>query len=163
DHGRSDRARMLGGIERRGLARGQRRIDGSGGGPRRRGRLCLPRDPHALTLALELDLAQPGLVEPARELAHAIGIDRRFAPVFARRLAGLGLGPLPRAPFRGANLSMASGWPPTPKPHRLALATGAMCEWWRNLSRAKTLLMWPSTPGTATAATASPMATEVWV
>src|SRR4030095_12199681 len=35
-----------------------------------------------------------------------------------------------------------------------------MCEWWRKLSRAKTLLMWTSTTGTATAATASPEATE---
>src|SRR5262249_60177865 len=76
DHGRSDRAWMLGGIERRGLARGQRRVDGGGGGPSRRERLCLPRDPHALTLALELDPAQPGLVQQARGLAPRVGTDR---------------------------------------------------------------------------------------
>src|SRR5215475_807319 len=38
-----------------------------------------------------------------------------------------------------------------------------MWERWRKFSRAKMLLIWTSTTGTATAATASRMATEVWV
>src|SRR5262249_13517979 len=79
-----------------------------GGGARRRGRLCLARDPHALTLALELDLAQPGLVEQARELAHEVGIDRGFALVLALALAGHGFEPLRRAPISAAIPSMAS-------------------------------------------------------
>src|SRR5262249_26522290 len=108
DHGRSDRAWMLGGIERRGLARGQWRVDGSGGGARRRERLCLPRDPHALTLALELDLAQPGLVEQARELAHEVGIDRGFALVLALALARHGVELWRRAPISAANPSRGS-------------------------------------------------------
>src|SRR5262249_13340728 len=108
DHGRSDRAWMLGGIERRGLARGQRRVDGGGGGPSRRERLCLPRDPPALTLPLEPDLAQPGLVQQARELAHEVGIRRGFTPVLALALAGHGFELLRRAPISAANPSMAS-------------------------------------------------------
>src|SRR5262249_49347633 len=102
------RAWMLGGIERRGLARGQRRVDGSGGA-RRRERLCLPRDPHALTLALELDLAQPGLVEQARELAHEVGIDRGFTLVLALALAGQVFDPWRRAQIGAAKPSVGSG------------------------------------------------------
>src|SRR6516164_8607823 len=108
DHGRGDDARMLGGIEWRGLARGQRRVGGSGGRARWRRRLRLARDPHALTFALELDLAQPGFVEQARELAHEVGIDRGFAFVLALALAGHGFELLRRAPISAANPSIAS-------------------------------------------------------
>src|SRR6266700_3972396 len=83
-------------------------LAGSGGRARRRGRLRLARDPHALTLALELDLAQPGLVEQARQLAHEVGIDRGFAFVLALALAGHGFELLRRAPISAANPSIAS-------------------------------------------------------
>src|SRR6266478_1585036 len=75
---------------------------------RGRGRLQLACDPHALTLALELDLAQPGLLEQARQLAHEVGIDRRLTFVLALAVAGHGFELLRRAPISAANPSIAS-------------------------------------------------------
>ena len=94
----------------RALAGGGRRVDCGGGRPRRRGRgrLHLACDPHALTLALELDLAQPGLLEQARQLAHEVGIDRGLAFVLALAVAGHGFELLRRAPISAANPSIAS-------------------------------------------------------
>src|ERR1700730_12796695 len=82
----------------------------AGGRPRRRGRgrLHLACDPHALTLALELDLAQPGLLEQARQLAHEVGIDRGLTFVLALAVAGHGFELLRCAPISAATPSIAS-------------------------------------------------------
>ena len=75
---------------------------------RRRGRLHLTCNPHALPIALELDLAQPGLLEQTRQLAHEVGIDRGLTFVLALAVAGHGFELLRRAPISAANPSIAS-------------------------------------------------------
>src|SRR5262249_52437398 len=80
---------MLRGIERGGIGDGHRRLRRGGQARRHRDeRLRLPRHAHALTVALELDLAQPGLVEQARKLAPDLRIDRKLLLTLVLAFAG---------------------------------------------------------------------------